>query len=156
MVKPLWAIDLLNPYAAFPVRTSSIRSFLWACQTWAQSELSSSCIRPPCWWGSWSFGGDRGPGIRCSDLWLEFSRSQSLKSCQCLGSMSASASLACEAGCLAGPEEDTVSDPDKHKKNDLHYYKLTIMINLQRKKRFGYLADFICHDVGVWGSQWDI
>lgn len=67
--------------------------------------------------------------------------------------MSASASLACEAGCLAGPEEDTVSDPDKHKKNDLHYYKLTIMINLQRKKRFGYLADFICHDVGVWGSQ---
>lgn len=46
-----------------------------------------------------------------------------------------------------------MSDPDKHKKNYLHYYKLTIMINLQRKKRFGYLADFICHDVGVWGSQ---
>lgn len=133
-VKLLCAIEPA-PYTAFPLRTSSVRSSLWACQTWAPNELSSSCIPPPCWWGSWSFGGDRGPGTRRPDLWLEFSCSHSLKRCHCLGSTSASASSACEAGCLAGPEEDAVSDPHEHRKNCHRHYKRIIMINFQRKKK---------------------
>lgn len=41
--------------------------------------------------------------------------------------------------------------------NYFHFYKPTITIKLQReKKMLGYLADFICHDVGIWGSQGDI